>query len=171
MNCQGKTFQGKFKVPALSTVRLFFSPSHLAYTEILNFYSAPFFYSLPVNLAPSKSYSLGAWQQRIFILLRCRQVTNYLNSELNNNQQKDTASPPKRSKEELNLDSLNHCLEKPLYLHTDKKRSLADQNWAASFTHPALAFYHIHFLTWFLIIPVIWTFSEIWTSFLKYLRS
>lgn len=96
MNCQSKTFQGKFKVPALGTVRLFFFPSHLVYTEILNFCSAPFFHSLPTNLAPSKSCSSGAWQQKIFILLRCRQVTNYFNSELNNNQQKDTAVSTKR---------------------------------------------------------------------------
>lgn len=60
MNCQSKTFQGKFKVPALGTVRLFFFPSHLVYTEILNFCSAPFFHSLPTNLAPSKSCSSGA---------------------------------------------------------------------------------------------------------------
>lgn len=100
MNCQSKTFQGKFKVPALGTVRLFFFlPSHLVYTEILNFCSAPFFHSLPTNLAPSKSCSSGAWQQKIFILLRRRQVTNYFNSELNNNRQKDTAVSTKRFRE------------------------------------------------------------------------
>lgn len=95
MNCQGKTFQGKFKVPALGTVTFFF-PSHLVCSEILNLCSTPFFYSLPTNLTPSKSCSSGAWQQRIFILLRCRKVTNSLNSGLNNNQQKDTAIFTKR---------------------------------------------------------------------------
>lgn len=96
MNCQGKTFQGKFKVPALGTVRLFFFPSRLVYTEILNFCSTPFIYSLPNNHSPCNSCSSGAWQQRILILLRCKKVTNYLNSELSNNQQKDTAVSTRR---------------------------------------------------------------------------
>lgn len=38
MNCQGKTFQGKFKASALDTIRNFFYTysSHLLYTEILS---------------------------------------------------------------------------------------------------------------------------------------
>lgn len=97
MNCQGKTFQGKFKVPALGTVRHPFFSSHLTYTESLNFCSTSFFfYSLPTNLALSNSCSSGAWQQRIFILLMWRQIANYLSSKLNNNQQKDTAVSTKR---------------------------------------------------------------------------